>query len=308
MDTAQFVSLLTNVLMLVFLWSMNLGQGMSFTLQQIATPFKKPGVILLAVLLNSVLIPLLYWALTLVLPMNPDYATGFMLVGFAAAAPFAIKAAAVEKGDMPLMIGLVVLLGALNVVFIPLWCALLMPAGTTVDVLNIAVTLVVLVLAPLALGLLIRARWAEHAREWAPEANKISTLMLLLVIALMFVTSWQSIVSILGAWVIVGGLIAIAISMVAGYFFGGKNPAARRTVATVSGMRAVGPALAIAASAFAGNPDVTAVVVVLGILSFVPFAVAIEWGKRLGGTEATASAAPAAVPATTKARAGKQAK
>ncbi len=162
-------------------------------------------------------------------------------------------------------------------------------------------------LAPLALGLLIRARWAEQAKEWAPEANKISTLMQLLVIALMVVTSWQSIVSIFGAWVIVGGLIAIAISMVAGYFFGGKNPASRRTVATVSGMRAVGPALAIAASAFAGNPDVTAVVVVLGILSLVPFAVAIEWGKRLGGVEPADAAAPAQAPVATKPGARKRA-
>jgi BASS family bile acid:Na+ symporter len=200
------------------------------------------------------------------------------------------------------MIGLVVLLGALNVVVIPFWSALLMPAGTTVDVLNIALTLVVLVLAPLALGLLIRARWPERAKEWAPDANKISTLMLLLVISLMFVTSWQSILSILGAWVIIGGVIAIAISMVLGYFFGGKNPPARRSVATISGMRAVGPALAIAASAFAGNPDVTAVVVVLSILSFLPFAIAIEWGKRLGkevpaGASAEAPAV-AVAPAT----------
>ena len=306
MDTAQFAALLTNVLMLVFLWSMNLGQGMSFTMQQVLAPFKKPGVILLAVLLNSILIPLLYWALTLVLPISPDYAVGFMLVGFAAAAPFAIKAAAIEKGDVPLMIGLVVLLGALNVIAIPLWSALLMPAGTTVDALNIAMTLVVLVLAPLALGLLIRARWPQQAKEWAPEANKISTLMLLLVISLMIVTSWQSIVSIFGAWVIAGGIIAIAISMVAGYFFGGKDPAARRTVATISGIRAVGPALAIAASAFAGSADVTAVVVVLGILSFLPFGIAIEWGKRLGGAQPEAVAAATQAPAA-KQRAAKRA-
>ena len=225
-----------------------------------------------------------------------------MLVGFAAAAPFAIKAAAIEKGDVPLMIGLVVLLGALNVMAIPLWSALLMPAGTTVDALNIAVTLVVFVLAPLALGLLIRARWPQQAKEWAPEANKISTLMLLLVISLMIVTSWQSIVSIFGAWVIAGGIIAIAISMVAGYFFGGKDPAARRTVATISGMRAVGPALAIAASAFAGSADVTAVVVVLGILSFLPFGIAIEWGKRLGGAQPEAVAAATQAPASQAAR------
>jgi BASS family bile acid:Na+ symporter len=185
-------------------------------------------------------------------------------------------------------------------VAIPLWSALLMPAGTTVNVLNIATTLVVLVLAPLAIGLVIRARWPEHAQGWAPDANKLSTIMLLLLIALMVVTSWQSIVSIFGAWVIVGGIIAIIISMVAGYFFAGRDPASRRTVATVSGMRAVGPALAIAASAFASNPDVTVVVIVLGVLSFLPFAIAIEWGKRVGGGVATTPAAPATTAPTPK--------
>jgi predicted Na+-dependent transporter len=132
--------------------------------------------------------------------------------------------------------------------------ALLMSASTMVDAVSIATTVVILVLAPLAIGLLVRARWPEQAQQWAPEANKISTLMLVLVIALMFVTSWRSILSTLGAWVIVGGVIAIAISMVAGYFFGGKNPPSQRTVATVSGMRAVGPA---ATSAAASAPTAT---------------------------------------------------
>lgn len=280
MESVDFAALLQNVLMLVFLWAMNLGQGMSFTIQQIMAPFKRITIILLAVLLNSILIPLLYWGLTMVLPMGQDFAIGFMLVGFAAAAPFAIKAAVVENGDVPLMIGLVVLLGVLNVVFIPLWSALLMPAGTTVDVMSIATTLVVLVLLPLAVGLLIRARWPEHAKEWAPDANKLSSLMLVLLIALMVVTSWQSILSILGNLVLVGAVIAILLSMLVGYFFGGKELASRRTVATVSGMRAVGPALAIATSAFGDNPAVSSVVIVLGILSFLPLGVAIEWGKR----------------------------
>lgn len=94
--------------------------------------------------------------------------------------------------------------------------------------------------------------------------------------------------------------------MVVGYFFGGKDPAARRTVATISGIRAVGPALAIAASAFAGSADVTAVVVVLGILSFLPFGIAIEWGKRLGGAQPEAVAAATQAPAA-KQRAAKRA-
>lgn len=280
MDAAQVAALLVNSLMPVFLWSMNLGQGMSFTVQQIAAPFKQPLSILPALVLNSILIPLLYWGLSLILPMSSEHAIGLMLVGSASAAPFAIKAAVVEKGDVPLMIGLVVLLGALNILFIPLWSVLLMPPGTAVDALNIAQTLVLLILAPLVTGLLIRARWPEHAMRWAPPANRLSTLLLLLVVGLTVVASWRGIQALVGAWVIAGGVIGVLLSMIVGYSLGGRRLATRRTVATVSGMRAIGPALAIVASAFDGNTDIRAAVVMLGTLSFLPFAAAIVWGRR----------------------------
>jgi len=277
---AELVALMQTVLMVVFLWSMNLGQGMSFTVGEVLAPFKRAGVIALAVVLNSVLIPLLYWGLTRILPMGHDFAIGFMLVGFAAAAPFAIKAAVIARGDVPLGIGLVVLLGALNVVAMPLWSAILMPAGTTVNALNIAGTLVVLVLLPLAAGLYIRARWSTRAQKWAPLASKLSSIALVLLVVLMLATSWQSIVSVFGSWVITGSLIALAVSMLAGYFIAMGAPS-RRASSLVSGMRAVGPALAIASSAFGENTTVIATVIVLGILSFLPFGVAIAWGKRL---------------------------
>ena len=86
---------------------------------------------------------------------------------------------------------------------------------------------------------------------------------------------------------IIGALIGLAVSMVAGYFVATDAPS-RRVTSIISGMRAVGPALAIASSAFAGNATVIATVIVLGILSFLPFGVAIAWGKRLGSEQGEA--------------------
>lgn len=291
----SIVTLLTNLFLLVFLWGLNLGQGMSYTLAQILAPFRRWGTILAAVALNAVLVPLFYWGLTRVVPMDPSYATGFLLVGMASAAPFAIKGAVIERGNVPLGIALVVLLGALNVVAIPIWMSLLLPQAT-VDAAQIAATLAVLVLLPLAVGLFIRSRYPPRAQELAPGAARVSNVALVLLVALMVVSNLKSVLSLFGSWVIAAALGAIAVSMLLGYLIGGDLPS-RRAVSTVTGMRTVGPALAIAATAFPGNVPTAVAVVALGIVNLLPLVVAAEWGRRAGGAQAAAAPGEAAATA-----------
>lgn len=265
--------------MLVFLWSMNVGVGMSYTVQEVLSPFRRRKTIALAVALNCLVVPLVYFGLSKLLPMSSDYVIGFLLVGFASAGPATVKYVGFADGDVPLSVGLVVLLGALNVVVIPVWSALLMPAGTTINAVSIALTLSVLVLVPLAAGLFIRARWSQHAVGWAPSAAKLSNLALLLVIAVTLVMSWQSVLSVFGAWVIVGSLIAIAAQMVLGYLIGTDRPS-RRALSIVTGVRATGPALAIATAAFGTNKAVIATVIVVALVSFIPVIVSLEWDRE----------------------------
>jgi bile acid:Na+ symporter, BASS family len=285
----EAAQLLQTVLMLVFLWSMNVGVGMSYTVKEVLEPFERWLTIVLAVALNCLVVPLLYFGLTKVLPMGSDYVIGFLLVGFASAAPAAVKYVGFAKGDIPLSVGLVVLMGALNVVVIPVWTALLMPTGTSVNAVMIALTLAILVLVPLSAGLVIRARWTEHAVEWAPSAAKVSNLALLLLIAVTLVSSWESIVSVFGAWVIVGSLIAIALQMVLGYLIG-FDPPSRRSLSIVTGVRATGPALAIATAAFGTNKAVIATVIVIAVVSFIPVLVSLEWGRLSKGKDETGKA------------------
>ena len=275
----EAAQLLQTVLMIVFLWSMNVGVGMSYTVKEVLAPFERRLTIFLAVGLNCVVIPLIFFGLTKILPMGHNYVIGFLLVGFASAGPATVKYVGFAKGDVPLSVGLVVLLGALNVAVIPLWSALLVPAGTTINVVSIAVTLAVLVLVPLTAGLFIRARWSEHAIRWAPGAEKVSNLALLLVIAVTLAMSWESVLSVFGAWVIMGSLIAITAQMVLGYLIGTDRPS-RRALSIVTGVRATGPALAIATAAFGTNPAVIATVIVVALVSFIPVIVSLEWDRE----------------------------
>ncbi len=273
--------LLTDVALAVFLWSVNIGQGARHTLAEILAPFRRWRVVVPAIGLNIVLVPLLYYALTLVFQMPPDLATGFMFVGFASAAPFAIQAAAIEKGNVPLAIALVVLLGALNVVVVPLWAALLLPEVERIDASQTAWTLVLLVLLPLAIGLLLRTRFPQLAARVTPVLQRITLPALAAVIVLMVIISLRGAAVLFSSWVIPAGLIALAISMALGYLVG-RDVSSRRVVSVVTGMRSIGVALAIVAISFPGNAAVSAAAIALAIIALAPLGIAYFWGRRSG--------------------------
>lgn len=279
--STPIIALLSDVALAVFLWALNIGQGARYTVAEILAPLRQWRVVVPAIVLNAALVPLLYYALTLVFSIEPGLAVGFLLIGFTSAAPFAIQGAVIEGGNVPLAIALVVVLGALNVVVVPLWAGLLLPAAVEVDPGQIAWTLVLLVLLPLAIGLLLRARFPQLAGRVAPVAQRITLPALAIVIVLMIIGSIPGAAALFSSWVIPAGLIALGISMVLGYLLGRDTPS-RRVVSLVTGMRAIGPALAVVATAFPGNAEVSAAAIALGIIALLPLVVAFVWGRRSG--------------------------
>ena len=272
---------INSIFLVLMLWATSLGLGMQFTLQQILAPLKRVRLMGMAVLLNVVVVPLIAWGLTKALPIDPGYATGILLVGFASAAPASLKLAQIARGDLPYAVSLVVLLSVLNIVAIPLWAAVLMPGGVSINPLEVASTLLVNVLLPLCIGLFIKARYEEQAREWAPPLNKLSTLALLIVLVSSIVIDFSTLLTLIASFAMLAGILLVLLAFVLGYFLGGPDQASRRVTGTVTGSRAVGPALLIATQSFPTDPKVTAGVLAVGLIgSFLPAIVALEWGRR----------------------------
>jgi predicted Na+-dependent transporter len=263
------------------LWATSLGLGMQFTLQQILAPFKSVRLMSLAVLLNAVAVPLIAWGLTKAFRVDPGYATGILLIAFASAAPASLKLAQIARGDVPFAVSLVVLLSVLNIAAIPLWSALLMPSSVSIDPREVASTLLANILLPLGIGLLINARYAEQAKDWAPQLNKLATLALLIVIVSSIVVDFTTILTLFGSFAILAGILLVLIAFMLGYFLGGSDERVRRVTGTVTGCRAAGPALLIATESFPADPKVTAGVIAVGVIaSLLPAIVAMEWGRR----------------------------
>src|SRR4051794_37553158 len=148
--------------MLVFVVSSMLAVGLSLTVRQIVAPLRDARLVALALAANFVLMPAAAFLIGRLFQLDPSLAIAFLLLGTAAGAPFLPKLASVAGGNLAFAVGLMVLLMVLTVGYMPLALPLLVE-GVSVDPLKIARSLILLMLAPLALGLLVKARYDAAA-------------------------------------------------------------------------------------------------------------------------------------------------
>lgn len=284
----------------LFVITSMLAMGMSLTVKQIIDPLRNARLVLLALLGNFVLVPALAVLLTVVLPLGQPQATALILVGACAGAPFLPKLAQMSKGNLALSVGLMVLLMVVTIFYAPLVLPLLLP-GAQVDVLAIAQSLIVLMLLPLAVGLLVKWRYADTAVEWQPHLSQASTYSLLLLVVAALLLQFRNIIGAIGSWLILGTLVMVAGGLLVGYLlsFGGP-PAERQVVALGTAQRNLSAALLVGAS-FGDAETLVMTLVASLVLVVALIVVAGEMGKRLA-VETGGPALPGEPAATVSAK------
>ena len=270
---------LYQVALVLTLWITGLGLGMSFRPRQILRTLRRGGLFARAAVLDVVIVPLVVWGLAEAFSVPDRYAIGLLLVGMASAGPLGIKASELARADLPYAIALVVVLEAANAVAIPVWVALLLPPGVQVSLGPVVRTLLLLVLAPLAVGMAIRARRPSMAGLLAQWTPSLSTLGLLVVIAVVLARYARIVVETFAA-VGPAALTAVVLALLSGWLLGGPARATRAATSLVTGVRANGPALAIAQASFPSLAAVSVAIVAFGMFSIlVPVLFAVVVGR-----------------------------
>jgi len=172
-----------------------------------------------------------------------------------------------------------VLLMVVTIFYAPLVLPLLLP-GAQVNVLAIAQSLIVLMLLPLAVGLLVKWRYADTAASWQPHLSQASTYSLLLLIAAALLLQWRNIIGAIGSWLILGTLLLAAGTLVIGYLLSfGSDSNDRKVVALGTGQRNLSAALLVGAS-FGDSETLVMTLVASLILAVLLIVIAGEIGKR----------------------------
>src|SRR5438552_15295284 len=263
----ELLSKAATVAMLIFVVSSMLAMGAGLTASQISQPLRTARLVMLALLDNFVLMPLGAIALAKALRLDEPFGVGLLLLGCAAGAPFLPKLAELAKGNLAFAVGAMVLLMVVTVGYLPAVLPLLLP-GVTVDPWNIARSLILLMLLPLAAGLALKARYEDLARRVKPVLDSISNVSLILLISLITAANIDKVLQVFGTRGILAGLLFIALGFGVGWLLGGPEADTKRVMALGTAQRNIAAALVVASQSFS-DPKVVDMVVVVAIVGLI---------------------------------------
>lgn len=278
----ELLATLSQLAVLVFVIGSMFSLGLSLTMQQIVDPLKNTRMVILALVANFVLVPLLAYALAILFNLDDTLRVGLILLSTAAGAPFLPKLVDVAKGNIAFSVGLMVLLMVVTIIYLPLVLPLLL-GDVEVSPWDIAQSLIIMMLIPLAVGLFIKARYEDAAAKIQPTFGMAANIALITMMVLGLVLNFSSMIALVGTFGILAGIIFILISLIIGYLLGGSDRGDKSVMGLGTAQRNISAALVVAAQNF--SSDVITYLLVIAIIGLVVLMPAAgEIGKRMQGS------------------------
>ena len=283
MELSNVIFVLVQVSGLLFVLASMLAMGLSLTIPAIASSVSNVRLMLLALIVNFVVVPAVAYgaAELLISDSHPGLKTGLILVGAAAGAPFLPKLVQTAQGPLALGVGLMVVLMLVTIVYLPLVLPLLLPGSVEVDSWQIAKSLIVLMLLPLGVGLLVRARNPGFAATFQPVATQVSTVAVGFLLVALLVVNFKKIISTVGTGGILAALIVLVGAFAVGFLVGGGPEEQRSVLGLGTAQRNLSAAIVVAAQNFGDDAEVITMVMLVGVIGLmILFAAAGELGRR----------------------------
>jgi predicted Na+-dependent transporter len=285
MTLNDFFSAIAGISGLLFVVTSMLAMSLSLSLQQMTQPLKNTRLVILALLANFLLVPLLAYVITKVIPLDQSLQIGVILMGTAAGAPFIPKLVQGAKGNVAYAVGLMFLIMVVTIFYLPFILPLLLP-GVEVNPWDIAKSLIMTMLIPLLIGMLIKSHSPDVADHWAPVMQKVSSLSILILLVVGLGLNISNILSFIGTLGIGAMVLLIVGALLIGMLFGGSDPGVRSAMGLSTANRNGAAALLVATQNFSGTDTLPFVLVGVVLMLLILLPVAKRLGKR---SEAAAS-------------------
>lgn len=280
---------LINILVTLTLIEMMVTIGLSVRFTEVIGVARNWRLVAQAVLANYVLVPAAAVGLLLLFHSHPLVAAGFLVAAVCPGAPYGPPFTAMAKGNVPVAVGLMVILAGSSALVAPLLLHLLLPILSgdeplKIDVIKMVGTLLLTQLLPLGIGLIVRQRRPALADKLIKPANRLSTVLNLVVFGVILVVQFHLLEHIKAVG-FAGMLALVMATLVVGWLLGGPGSDNRKAMALTTGVRNVGVSLVIVTASFPGTPAVTAALAYALFQTIILALLALAWGRRASGDE-----------------------
>jgi len=261
---ADFFGGIFNLSVLVFVVATMLSMGLALNLGQIVKPLKKPLLVIDVLITNFGIIPLATLGIASLLPIDEGTKTGLVILSLSAGAPFIPKLAEIAKADTALATAVMLLLMVATVVLLPIGLPLMLDGAIKVDSFAIAKSLVIMMIIPLIIGLVTKAKAEDFAKKWQPKMVKLSNIALITIVVMLVILHAKAMVDFIGY-----GLLAVImfmlLSLVIGFVAGGSIYEKRVVSSLSAAQRNISAALVVASQNF-DNPNVSVTIIAVSVI------------------------------------------
>jgi len=225
----EVLEVVLKVSLVLFMVGNLLDMGLRLKLQEAFAGLRNPRFVLQSLLWGFVLCPALAFLLVKIVPLDPAYGIGLVLLGMAPCAPFLPPMVERARGDMGSAAAFMILASVVTVVYMPV-AVPLMVTGLTTDAWTIAKPLLLFVLVPLAIGVMIQRGSAPVAARLHPWVKKTTGVATLVMLALCVVVYGKGFLSAVGTYAIGTQILFFSVAASAPYALSFGLPRSQKSV------------------------------------------------------------------------------
>ena len=233
------------------------GMGLTLNLQDFKIVFSRPRDVIIGCLAQFTVMPLLAWGLSRLFSLDEALALGVILVGCCPGGTASNVITYLAKGDLALSVGMTGVSTLLAPFLTPLLTWAL--AGVNVDVVGMLLSILWVVILPIAIGLIVKWIWPKFTEKATDYLPAFSSIAIALIVAIIISANADKLLA--------GGLLIIVVVMLhnicglgLGYLIGcllGMSVSKKRAISIEVGMQNSGLASSLATIHFAAYPLAT---------------------------------------------------
>ncbi len=249
------------------------GMGLTLKLEDFKLVFTRPKEIILGCVAQFTVMPLLAWILGTVFRLDPALMAGVVLVGTCPGGTSSNVITYLSKGDVALSVGMTSVNTLLAPFLTPAITYLLLRTTVTVDPMSMFMSIIKVVIVPIALGFLINKLFGKFTQKLVSVLPSVSVVAICLIVAAVVSHNAEKIMS-TGAIVFVVVILHNLLGYACGFGIGKAlrmGPAKTKAVSVEIGMQNSGLATSLAGTAF---PDLA--------MATVPGAIFSVWHNISG--------------------------
>jgi len=235
------------------------GMGLTLNLQDFKIVFSRPKDVIIGCLAQFTIMPLLAWGLARAFQLDEALALGVVLVGCCPGGTASNVITYLAKGDLALSVGMTGVSTLLAPLLTPLLTWALAGKSVNVDVVGMLLSIVWVVILPIAVGLIVKWLWPKFTEQATDYLPAFSSVAITFIVAIVIAANANKLMA--------GGLIIMLVVMLHnlcglgfGYLIGRLlilSEPKKRAISIEVGMQNSGLASSLATIHFAAYPLAT---------------------------------------------------